>query len=231
VIYVTGDTHRDFSRISAFCMEHGTNQNDDVMIVLGDAGINYFGDQRDDEFKRYLKKIPITFFCIHGNHEMRPWHFQEMIIDDWHGDLAYHQYQYPNIFYARDASVYNFAGYHCLAVGGAYSVDKYYRLRRGWRWFSDEQPTDQIKKQVDQSIAKHPEISVVLSHTCPYRYIPREAFLSSIDQSTVDDSTERYLDTVEERVNYQKWYCGHWHINKSIDKLHFLFDDIREIGG
>ena len=40
-IYITGDTHRDFSRIYNFCEKQGTTK-DDIMIILGDAGINYY---------------------------------------------------------------------------------------------------------------------------------------------------------------------------------------------
>lgn len=60
-------------------------------------------------------------------------------------------------------------------------------------------------------------------------------FLPGIDQSTVDTRTERWLDTIEETVDYKAWYCGHWHINKRIDKMHFLFhgfetsDDVKRI--
>jgi ser/thr protein phosphatase family protein len=49
---------------------------------------------------------------------------------------------------------------------------------------------------------------------------------SMIDQSSVDDSTERWLDEIEKTANYKAWLCGHWHIDKRIDKLSFLFDDI-----
>ena len=69
-------------------------------------------------------------------------------------------------------------------------------------------------------------VDVVLSHTCPERYIPIEAFLSGIDQSTVDNSTEEWLGSIEERLKYTAWLCGHWHINKRIDKLQFLFHDV-----
>ena len=62
----------------------------------------------------------------------------------------------------------------------------------------------------------------------PYKYIPREVFLPGINQSTVDNSTEHFLDKVEKRLNYKKWYCGHYHTNKKIDKLEFLFEDIKE---
>lgn len=44
-----------------------------------------------------------------------------------------------------------------------------------------------------------------------------------IDQSSVDDSTERWLDRIEDTIEYNAWLCGHWHINKRIDRMHFLF--------
>ena len=68
-------------------------------------------------------------------------------------------------------------------------------------------------------------IDVILSHTCPFKYEPVEAFLPMIDQSTVDTSTEVWLDKIEENVDYGAWLCGHWHINKRIDKLQFLYHD------
>ncbi len=42
MIYLTGDTHGEFARIEAFCKRFGTCK-DDVMIILGDAGINFDG--------------------------------------------------------------------------------------------------------------------------------------------------------------------------------------------
>lgn len=66
---------------------------------------------------------------------------------------------------------------------------------------------------------------MVLSHTCPFKYEPTEVFLPMIDQSTVDASTEHWLDQIEEAIEYQAWFCGHWHVNKRIDKMHFLFHD------
>ena len=51
-------------------------------------------------------------------------------------------------------------------------------------------------------------------------------FLSGIKQSGVDQSTELWLDTIEERINYKAWFCGHWHTDKRIDKMHFLYHGI-----
>lgn len=77
-------------------------------------------------------------------------------------------------------------------------------------------------------IAEVKKVDIVLTHTCPYKYIPREMFLSGIDQSTVDNSTEEFLDKVEEKLKYKTWYCGHYHTDKVIDSIGFMFHDIIE---
>lgn len=61
----------EFDRIFQFCEEYGTTE-DDVLVILGDAGINYYCDLRDGELKSELSLLPILLLCIHGNHEERP---------------------------------------------------------------------------------------------------------------------------------------------------------------
>lgn len=55
-----------------------------------------------------------------------------------------------------------------------------------------------------------------------------QVYFSGIDQSMTDKRTENWLDTIEDRLAYQRWYCGHWHINKHIDRMHLLFGDVEE---
>ena len=57
--YITGDTHRSFDRIEDFCYEYETT-TEDVMIILGDAGINYWLDLSDKELKGQLSGMNIT---------------------------------------------------------------------------------------------------------------------------------------------------------------------------
>lgn len=226
MIYITGDTHRDFQRIISFCDKHCTTK-DDIMIILGDAGINYYQDQRDERVKHRLSKVPITLFCIHGNHECRPTRSMGYDTILFHGGLVYVQSQYQNLLFAKDGEVYDFAGNKCLVCGGAYSVDKHYRLGNGMHWFSDEKPSAAIKEAVmNKLFALDNEIDIFLSHTCPLRYRPIETFLPCIDQSGVDVSVEYWFEKIEQVLKYKYWYCGHYHINKTIDKMRFLFDDI-----
>ena len=69
------------------------------------------------------------------------------------------------------------------------------------------------------------QVDVVVSPTCPLKYEPVEVFLPGIDQSTVDKSTEEWLDTIESKLHYERWYCGHYHTEKQVDKLRFMFED------
>ena len=68
----------------------------------------------------------------------------------------------------------------------------------------------------------------MLSHTTPLKYEPVEVFLPQVDQSKVDKSTEIWLDSIEDRLTYQRWYAGHYHTEKEIDLLILLFESIRE---
>lgn len=101
--------------------------------------------------------------------------------------IVYVEDNFPNLLFAKDGEVYDLDGQKALVIGGAYSVDKWYRLRMDMNWFPDEQPSDEIKRRVMLKLEElNWKVDVVLSHTCPERYIPIEAFLSGIDQSTVD---------------------------------------------
>ncbi len=227
MLFVTGDTHRDFSHVQAFYERFDTTK-DDILIVLGDAGINYFGGAKDHWFKMQLEKLPLTLFCIHGNHEQRPatLGYTET---DWHGGIVYTEPEFPSLLFAKDGEIYELGGKMCIAIGGAYSVDKPYRIANNWGWWNDEQPDDEIKRRVEARLdAEGWEVDVVLSHTCPLKYEPRETFIQGIDESGVDKSTEQWLDSIEDRLEYGRWLCGHFHINKVIDRLRFMATDIRE---
>ena len=230
MIYITGDTHGQFDRIAMFCAKMNTSQ-DDVMIILGDAGINYYGGNRDKDIKQMLSELPITFFCIHGNHEMRPESIPAYELIQWNDGSVYYEKEFPNLLFAKDGEFFNLDNKKCIAIGGAYSVDKPFRLARNLGWWEDEQPSTVTKSYVERqlkSVSYH--VDVVLSHTCPLKYEPREVFLPGIDQSTVDKSTEQWLDTIENKLTYTKWYCGHYHLQKTIDKLQFLFESIDAFG-
>ena len=224
-IYITGDTHGQFGCIEAFCERFGTSR-EDILIILGDAGINFSEWNRDCVKKRFLEFLPIMLFCIHGNHEQRLQTIDSYREKQWHGGTVYYEEEYPDLLFAKDGEAFELDGKQTIVMGGAYSIDKMIRLMYGYGWWPDEQPSDEIKRYVESQLDKLGwKVDVVLSHTTPLKYEPVEVFLSGVDQSKVDKSTEEWLDGIEDKLEYQKWYCGHYHTEKKIDKLEIMFEN------
>lgn len=46
-------------------------------------------------------------------------------------------------------------------------------------------------------------------------------------KSKVDQTTEKFLDLIENQTTYTKWYCGHFHTDKVVDKINFMFNDFK----
>ena len=109
MFYITGDTHGEFSRVERFC-ENVNPTTEDVLIILGDAGINYYGGRRDMNAKRRLAQLPLTLFSIHGNHERRPSTIPSYHTERWNDGEVYVEDEYPNLLFAVDGSFYTFEG-------------------------------------------------------------------------------------------------------------------------
>ena len=144
MIYITGDTHGRFERIENFCQMNSTSK-DDIMIILGDAGINFSGPMYDSVKKKLLEELPITIFSIHGNHEQRPYTIDGYEEKQWHGGTVYVEEEYPSLLFAKDGEIFDLDGKKTIVMGGAYSIDKAIRIAYGWGWWEDEQPSEEIK--------------------------------------------------------------------------------------
>lgn len=228
MIYITGDTHGQFGRIEEFCNRFQTS-HEDILIILGDAGINYGNWVRDSVKKQLLSELSITIFCIHGNHEQRPYTIDSYKEKQWRGGTVYYEKEYPDLLFAKDGEVFDFDGKKTIVMGGAYSIDKMLRLIYGYGWWADEQPSDEIKKYVEAQLDNVGwKVDVVLSHTTPLKYEPVEVFLAGVNQSEVDKSTEIWLDAIEDKLKYKKWYCGHYHTEKKVDKVEIMFQNVKE---
>ena len=228
MFFVTGDTHRDFERIEEICIYEDTTI-DDVIIILGDVGINYYGEPYDWDIKEELSEYEVTLFCIYGNHEKRPENISSYEEKEWRGGIVYWEPDYPNLLFAKDGEIYELDGYRCIVIGGANSIDKHLR-KRGIDWWEDEQASEEIMARVEEQLAaENWRIDIVLSHTCPYSYMPMDAFLPNIPQQSIDNTMEKWLDTIEKRLDYSRWYCGHFHTDQSAGDIKFLWHEYTEL--
>ena len=218
-IYILGDIHGSITPIRKFHEQQQYSNN--TLILLGDAGINYYLNKKDKKFKSKMEKFGITYFIIRGNHEERPSNLIKKDPNDWHteifwGNIVYVENDYPHIKYALDyPAIYKIPNginiIKTLVIPGAYSVDKYYRIKRNWSWFKDEQLTKKEMDMANELIKNNYFFDLVLSHTCPAIYEPTDLYLSIIDQSLVDKTMERWLNQIEFKISYQLWCWGHYH--------------------
>lgn len=222
-IYIIGDLHGDRNPIRNFYNNYikGTprEQEENWMICLGDFGALYYFDYRDRNFKKELSKYPFKYFVIRGNHEERASIRAQIEPDLWErveqfGNTCLRQPAFPKIYYALDeGGIYNIAGRRTLVVPGAYSVDKHYRLMRGWSWFQQEQLSPFEMGNLEMKAAGQ-YFDLVLSHTCPYQYRPTDLFLNGIDQSSVDNSMELWMSQLHEKIEYGIWLFAHYHADR-----------------
>lgn len=220
MVFITGDKHGEYAEVEEFCAKHNTNTGD-VLIVLGDNGVNFFGGRRDRRAKAKLAAMPITFFMIRGNHDQRPSRkvcHESFYSTDQMAGVVLVEDEYPNILYAIDGEIYSIMEANALVAGGAYSIDKQYRLElmeqgfTGYRWFPDEQLTKNERAAILEIARKnHPDI--ILSHTCPYSMAPWGEGRKPAEESDV--TMERWMDKVDAAAGEPKWYCGHWHLDKN----------------
>lgn len=272
--YITGDIHGDYKDLKKRILSSNIVTGD-CLIILGDACFNYFRTKQDDALKAKANELGVTIFCIQGNHEIRPQNITSYITKNWNGGTVWYQPEFSNILFAKDGEIYNINGNKTLVIGGAYSVDKYYRAARYYlsdfyhipmnvfrpllqisagdfvskeekelvdnfleevkdtsifKWWKDEQISDEDMKKVNDLISKDNSFDIVLSHTCPQKFEPTEVFLPSVNQGDVDKRMENWFNEIESKIKYKKWFAGHYHIDKNLNNgFGFLFKSVRKV--
>lgn len=226
MIFITGDTHGSYKRLRAHFRDKPVTRAD-TLVILGDTGLNYHGDERDMPHKRSAARLPLTLLCLRGNHDRRPASLPGLRRGERFGGRVYWEDAFPHVLYADEAALYDLEGRRCLSLGGAYSIDKAWRLAHGYHWFPDEQLSPEERNAAAALLdAAGWRVDMVLSHTCPLRYEPAEAFFAGVDQRGVDKSMETWLDGLEARLRYRQWFCGHFHIDKTAGPVRFVYRDV-----
>lgn len=189
-------------------------------------------DVNDSHLKNALdSRYNFTIYCLRGNHEARPQNVpgMKLVYDENVKGEVYMQDKWPKLRYFKDWGVYSFNGYKVAVVGGAYSVDKFYRLQNNLRWFEDEQLDVEEMIHCTRDFTNI-QADLVLTHTCPVSWEPRDMFLASVDQSRVDKTMELFLDELAQVFDWNVWCFGHYHADR-LERPHVeqLFHDMEDL--
>lgn len=247
----TGDTHggmATIARVGNIQRNMNCVPEETAIIILGDAGLNFYLNNTDKKYKKLLNNQGYHIYCVRGNHEERPENIPGMVLieDENVGNLVWFEEAYSNIRYFVDGNVYNIDNHSVLVLGGAYSVDKWYRLARaGYArdeaetanpkkcgWFKDECLTPEEMKVISESCAGK-KFDFVLSHTCPLSWEPSDLFLGGIDQTTVDKSMEIWMDDLKNKIDWRIWLFGHYHADRierpCVEQMYMDYEDLNTI--
>jgi hypothetical protein len=184
-------------------------------IILGDAGFLWPGNQKSDKFHyEVLSHRPFPILCIIGNHE------PILGMDDLHeadigiGELVYQIQAVPFVAYLKRGKIYTIDNFKFLVLGGALSVDKSFR-KPNISWWEREYWSEQEKQDVFKLLEKENVFDCVLSHTGPHHInkILFEFLLSSYSKK-FDDEVAHLNDEICQKIQFNEWWCGHWHVNK-----------------
>ena len=232
--YITGDIHgkHDINKLNSKNFPKGkTLSKDDYVIILGDFGLPWSasGNKSDDYWLSWLKNKPWTTLFIDGNHENHSMLQELKIINKFNGKVGYVN---DSVYHLRRGEVYIINELKFFCMGGAKSTDK--ENRKEWiSWWSDEIPSFSEMEYGLQNISNNDyRIDVILSHTAPTTVIRNFLFKFKLREyeDRMKDATTMYLDEIYSLTVFKKWYCGHFHKNAKINNIHFLYDDIIEVG-
>ena len=250
--FITGDTHGGFStitRVSNIARNNPELKPEETgIIILGDCGLNFYLNKTDKKHKKILNAQGYTIYCVRGNHEERPENIAtyHMVFDENVKNFVWIEDEFPNIKFFVDGLAYNINGHYALVIGGAYSIDKYWRLQRaGYSstdvaiadpkktgWFKDECLTREEMNRIGYSVANH-EYDFVFSHTAPICWEPTDLFLGCVDQSTVDKSMEIFLNDIKENIGWGIWCFGHYHADRierpHVEQFYMEYEDIETV--
>ena len=222
-VIITGDTHGIKNLLLRITNIQDKYPEVKAIIILGDAGINFHLDSYERHLKQRLNDCGVRIYCVRGNHEERPENLPFTINVHWDDSVngnVYIESEFSNIRYFIDGGKYQIDGNDILTIGGAYSVDKEYRLERARvfnlihsGWFPDEQLTKEEMEEIKRT-TKDKKFDFIFSHTCPREFEPVDLFLPYINQDKVDKSMENFLDEIKDNCDWGAWAFGHFHASR-----------------
>lgn len=215
MICITGDTH---GRIERICGNTALSVlgKGDYLIVCGDFGFVFANKGTMAYLEEYediqrLEALPYTILFVDGNHE----NFDRLNAypeEVWNGGRVHRVGK--NILHLMRGQVFEIEGKRIFTMGGAHSVDKYARTEE-ISWWSGEIPSENELAEARESLARYGnKVDRVITHSAPANYAAALGFDISEDERPLTE----LLDFVLENVSFDRWYFGHFHVDRRIDE-------------
>lgn len=241
MVFVTGDTHADFSK---FNTDHFPEQKkmtkNDFVIICGDFGgvWNYIGETGEEKhWLDWFDEKPFTLLFVDGNHENFDRLLNDYPVVDFYDGKA-HQIR-ESVFHLMRGYIFDIEGCSFFTFGGASSHDiddgildikdyatvnsmvKDYKRRSAAgemlrinhiSWWKEELPNaTEMKRGVNNLKKTDFKVDFVISHCLPQSVAAVTGFIKP------DKETLYFEQLIKEyHLKFHKWFSGHYHIEKNI---------------
>ncbi len=216
VIYVTGDTHGsiDIHKLNKKHFDDSKMTKNDYVIICGDCGLVWYEQgQKDRWWQKWLDRKKFTTLFVDGNHENHNM-LDAMPVERWNGGKIHKVTD--SIYHLMRGQVFHMNGLKFFTMGGAASGDKKYR-KENVSWWAREMPSNEEYQEAWTNLEQcNWKVDYVLTHTAPSN------IQSMLDAAKEQNQLTDFLLEVDKKLQYVKWYFGHFHDDKEIDERHIL---------
>ena len=208
------------------------------------------GESKEEKYwLDWLAKKNFTVLFCDGNHENFDRLYRAYPEVPFHGGCA-HQIR-ENIFHLMRGYIFELCGLSFFVFGGGKSHDisggilrpyeystekefkKAYRELRDYgdmfrvdhiSWWEQELPSDEERNRGIKNLSAHDwKVDFVITHCAPASIAALAGFFDR-------DQLTQYLERIYEKVDFRKWFFGHYHDNRQIlDKHVMLYEQILQI--
>ncbi len=216
MVYVTGDTHGDFTRFQSPVLKKAGE--DDVLIVCGDFGFFWDNSKKEQKLRKKIESLKYTVAFVDGCHENFDL-LEKYKVTSWNGGKA--RVIAPNLVHLMRGEIYEICGRTFFTFGGGHSQD--FEFRTAENWWEREQPTVQeivaaAKNLKDRGNA----VDYIITHEPP----------ASLKDCLRIDTMQRlevhaFFEDLIHECDFHQWYFGKCHLNRYVPVKYFaVFDEI-----
>ena len=140
-------------------------------------------------------------------------------ITKWNGGKV--QFISESIIHLLRGQVYTIDGLKFFTCGGAESIDKDERIP-GISWWERELPSQKEYEEGLRNLKKHNwNVDYVITHECSeLTFKEMQKRISGLIE--FENDLRNYLNIIEEKVSFNTWYFGHYHIDGKLNNQHIL---------
>ena len=239
MIYITGDVHIPYDVAKLGTEKLKDTTKDDYLIICGDFGLLWNWTEQNQSvesnpedtkwttnelfWKKHLENLPYTILFVDGNHE----NFDRLNgypITEWNGGKV--QKISDSIIHLMRGQVYEIDGKKIFTFGGAASHDRGIatgteNIDEGVCWWPVEICNQRERDEAVKNLAEHNnKVDIIITHCLPDKQVMKLGFSEF-------NATTTFLWNIEEMVDFQKWYCGHYHRDEWVStKIRILYNEI-----